>query len=267
MKRLALLTILIFAVTAAVLAFESPGRAQETAGGPCIPGEPLDLKQGYSADIGAPIAIPDNAPGGIENCMSVPAGDDITGLMVSLNITHTFVGDLFISLYHATSGTTVVLLDRPGFPAAPGGCSGDNIRVTFSDAAASAAEIQCEPIPPSIYGTFRPHQALSAFNGDAIGGNWRLLVSDNAGADVGSLVSWSLLPAFGPVPGNGDADCSGTADAIDATLILQRAAGFKFLLHCDAAGDVNGNGMLDAIDATLVLQYAAGLIPSLPPLL
>ena len=260
--RYALIAIVAFV---AALSFAPGTRAQEAAGGPCFPGQPLDLEQGYRADIAAPIAIPDNSPGGLDNCMSVPAGATITGLKVSVTITHTYVGDLYISLYHSTSNRFVVLLDRPGVPATPNGCSGDNIRVTFDDSASAAAESECNPAPPAVYGFLRPEQALSAFTGDQFDGTWQLFVSDGTAADAGTLDSWSLLPTFGPIAANGDINCSTHTDAIDAALIQQLSAGFNFPVMCPENGDVNANGQLDAIDAALILQYDAGLILIWPP--
>lgn len=66
-----------------------------------------------------------------------------------------------------------------------------------------------------------------------------------------------------PAGGDGDVNKDGTVNAIDATLVLQAAAGLTALQHADNA-DVNQDGQVNAIDATLVLQLGAGLIPALP---
>jgi hypothetical protein len=73
-------------------------------------------------------------------------------------------------------------------------------------------------------------------------------------------------PAGTPPPGppRGDVDCSGSMNAIDATLILQLEAGFLHALRCPEAGDVNRDGRTNAIDASLILQVLAGLIAALP---
>lgn len=55
----------------------------------------------------------------------------------------------------------------------------------------------------------------------------------------------------------GDADGNGTVDGLDATLLLQYAAGWDVTIN-EAAGDADGNGVVDGLDATLLLQYAAG---------
>jgi hypothetical protein len=38
-----------------------------------------------------------------------------------------------------------------------------------------------------------PVGSLAAFNGQNTAGDWKLIVSDNAGADTGSILSWELL--------------------------------------------------------------------------
>jgi hypothetical protein len=63
---------------------------------------------------------------------------------------------------------------------------------------------------------------------------------------------------------NGDADCNGVANAIDAALALQDNAGFADV-ECPSGADVNGDGRIDSLDASLILQYTASLINHLPP--
>jgi subtilisin-like proprotein convertase family protein len=41
-------------------------------------------------------------------------------------------------------------------------------------------------------GSFRPYEPLSAFDGEHLSGTRTLKIVDNAGADTGSLNSWSL---------------------------------------------------------------------------
>jgi hypothetical protein len=67
------------------------------------------------------------------------------------------------------------------------------------------------------------------------------------------------------VVSQGDADCSGEVNAIDAALVLQFVAELVETLQCQANADANGNGTVNAIDAALILQFTAGLVDQLPP--
>jgi subtilisin-like proprotein convertase family protein len=138
------------------------------------------------------INIPDNNATGINRTITVPAtAATITGITLNLNINHTWVGDLIVRLT-SPSGTTRTLIDRPGVPNTAFGCSGDNIVVLLSDAAALPVENQCAAGNPTINGTFSPNQTLAAFIGENPTGNWIINISDNAGGDTGSFQSASL---------------------------------------------------------------------------
>jgi hypothetical protein len=63
----------------------------------------------------------------------------------------------------------------------------------------------------------------------------------------------------------GDANCSGDVNAIDAALVLQLVADIVDSLSCEANADANGDGSINAIDAALILQFTAGLVDQLPP--
>jgi hypothetical protein len=138
-------------------------------------------------------AIPDNDPGGVSDTLTIADTLTLQDLDVQIAITHTYVGDLVATLVHVDTGTSVVLVDRPGSP--PGfGCSGDDIDATLDDDAAAAVEAQCvTPGPVAIEGRYVPNDALSSFAGEDLTGDWTLTVQDSAGGDVGTLVEWCLV--------------------------------------------------------------------------
>lgn len=138
------------------------------------------------------LAIPDNAPAGVTADLVVANGGVITDLNVSLNVTHTWVGDLIFKLRHVETGTEVTFVDRPGAPASTNGCSGNNIDATLDDEAGAPVETQCAGAAPTINGTFQPNNPLSAFDGISRAGTWRLTASDNAGADLGTVNSFCI---------------------------------------------------------------------------
>lgn len=103
------------------------------------------------------ISIPDNNAEGITSVINV--ADDLTVFAsdIYVNITHSWIGDLIVTLTSPT-GTSAVLHNASGG-------SEQDLDKTFSS---------------------------SAFNGEVATGDWTLNVSDNAAADTGSLNNWAI---------------------------------------------------------------------------
>lgn len=141
---------------------------------------------GGSLQPDVPLAIPDN--GSVTSDLVVAQNVTLSDVNVRVQINHTYVGDLVVSL-RSPAGTTVTLLNRPS----SGDCSNDNMNVTFDDSSGFDLQNHCPGTTPWYSGVARPSQPLSAFNGQSSAGTWRLTVSDNAGADTGTLVDWELL--------------------------------------------------------------------------
>lgn len=139
------------------------------------------------------LAIPNNSPGGVSSVIEVVAPGAISDLDVGVLITHTWVGDLSVTLTHVDTGTTVTLIDRPGAPGTGTvGCMGENIDATLDDEASSAVETECLAAIPTISGAVRPNNPLSAFDGEQLAGTWRLTVTDHVVLDEGFLEAWAL---------------------------------------------------------------------------
>ena len=114
---------------------------------------------------------------------------DINALV---NITHSYDNDLVISLSHGD--TTVVLSNRNG------GSGGANYTDTvFDDSAAFAINYGAFFAPYT--GSFRPEQALAAFNDQDIFGVWTLTVSDMEAEDDGVINNWAITATV-PEPGS-----------------------------------------------------------------
>ncbi len=127
---------------------------------------------GVSQSVSPGLAIPDNDPVGITSKMTVSGtGATVTAnLNVDLNITHTWIGDLIVTL-QSPAGTQVILHNQTGSSA--------------------------NDIIGNYPGTLTPAQSLSAMIGDPIDGVWTMIVSDNAGADTGTLNSWGINDVSG----------------------------------------------------------------------
>lgn len=120
----------------------------------------------------------------------------VSDLQVTLQVTHTWVGDLGISLAH--DGTSASIVDRPGQPASTFGCSVDDVDVVLSDGGSGSVEDACNAGVPAISGNLTPSpDALSAFNGQSLSGDWTLTILDNAGGDTGSLTGWCVAEGAG----------------------------------------------------------------------
>jgi hypothetical protein len=102
------------------------------------------------------VAIPDNDPKGAVSTLTVDENFVVAGLEVSVDISHTWIGDLQVSIQH--EGVKVMLHNGTGG-------SEDNLVKTFE---------------------------IGDFDGAQSTGEWSLHLVDSAGQDVGSLLSWSL---------------------------------------------------------------------------
>ncbi|WP_323788192.1 proprotein convertase P-domain-containing protein [Psychroserpens sp.] len=101
---------------------------------------------------------------------------------IVLNIDHTYTGDLEISIV-APNGTTVVLLSDSN-----GGSGNNYTNTSFSPDATNSITAGSPPFT----GDFLPEGNFSDLDGLAADGNWTLKVCDNAGQDIGSVLSWSI---------------------------------------------------------------------------
>ncbi|MCH2170175.1 proprotein convertase P-domain-containing protein [Myxococcota bacterium] len=173
------------------------------------------------------LSIPDaNIPGPLQDTMTVSGEGALTDIDVSLQITHTYVGDLSVTLTHEDTGTTVSLLDRPGQPLIGWiyGCPEDDVDVVLSDEATNLAEDACESTPPAIGGTLKGSGSLGAFDGEDLAGSWTLAVTDNEAADTGVLSRWCLVPTVEIPPSPTDTDGDGTADTSDNCVNVSNAS-------------------------------------------
>ena len=133
-------------------------------------------------------AIPDNNPVGITSDLNIAQAFPVTGVSVSVNIPHTFIGDLIVELRHGAKAVRLHNLS---------GGSADNLIRTY-------------PVPNAVDGP----GSLTDFNGDPSNGIWTLFVSDNAGQDLGNLSQWCLT-----LQGADQTQTTGVGDAPVVTLL------------------------------------------------
>lgn len=118
----------------------------------------------------------------VTKTVTVPkASQPIYGMTVTVDMRHTHLGDLDVTLI-SPGNVRVKLLSRDG------GMGQHLINTTFADYADTS-------IPTGQYGNtgyYLPNQSLNAFNGLAVDGVWTLEITDYAYGDVGYLNSFSL---------------------------------------------------------------------------
>ena len=234
-------------------------------------------------------SLPDNNPAGVSDTITVPDSAVITDVNVALQVTHTWVGDLCVTLVHQPTGTTVDLIQRMGEAGgchlgAPFGCQENNLNIVLNDGGAGGPiESQCVANLSSPPG-YIPNNPLAAFNTLDSAGDWTLTVSDNAGADFGTFNSWALIITSGDGPGPCDSSCAWDLDGdgvvgVGDLLILVHnfgpcdgecpadfdedgfvgASDLVALIsnfgECPGTGcpwDVNGDGVVDRLDVRAV---------------
>lgn len=124
---------------------------------PAVTG-PIELKESPGA------IIPDNTPAGIERTLTATGAGKVGAVEVSVDIAHTWVGDLRVALV-SPAGTEVLLHDGAGG-------SADNLVRDYT------------------VGTL---SSLGALAGQSAAGPWKLRVADRSAQDTGKLNAWRVL--------------------------------------------------------------------------
>jgi subtilisin-like proprotein convertase family protein len=131
-----------------------------------------------------PLIILEDALSEVQSIITVSDAESVLigDLNISIDLTHTWVSDLTISLT-SPSGTEVILMN--------GSCDdSDDIDVVFDD---GGLTFECSVFaPPAVTGTLKPLNPLSSFISENSAGDWILTVLDVFDADGGSLNDFSI---------------------------------------------------------------------------
>ncbi|MFK8028996.1 MAG: thrombospondin type 3 repeat-containing protein [Gammaproteobacteria bacterium] len=200
----------------------------------------LPLGIGIISECRTPIsAIPDNTGEVLVDSIVINDPRQIVDLDVSMTLSHTFIGDVVASVSRVSSGSSAVLLDRPGVPASTNGCGNDDLDATFDDEGTDgAAEGICNGSSPAISGQVTPTEALDTFDGELINGEWQVTLSDEASIDSGVLFQWCIEATVVEV-NDVDSDGDGVFDMQDNCTNVPNAQ----------QTDTNGDGIGNACDA------------------
>ncbi len=203
--------------------------------------------------------IPDSPAAAVEVPFVVSG---ITGnvgeVTFSLYLTHTWVGDLDVTLVapdnstvtlaHLINGGNIGKTDgsTPAFGTSCG------TYTVFADAGTATIQTQTSANLPLV-GTFKPSSPLSAFNGKTANGTWKVRFQDLGAGDTGSFQCGvlSIKPFVNPGPSfniNGDA-------ATDAYDLLEFLKLFGSTAPADLSkADFNNDGQINDADLTLLLN-------------
>ena len=120
----------------------------------------------FDREVRPAVGIPDNKPAGIVSTIECPISGKLRDIEVTLGITHTYRGDLRVSLI-SPEGFVARLHDMQG-------AGSDTLQATY--AAVDPGELQ-----------------QLARSGVKVAGTWTIQVSDNLARDVGTLDRWRLV--------------------------------------------------------------------------
>lgn len=148
-------------------------------------------------------AIPDNSTTGLSSTATVVSTGVLNAINVSVALTHTWLGDLIVTLSHGAN--SVILTNKPGATTPTGAGDSTNLDagspLNFSDAGlATEFTIGMGCGSSDVVGvtsgcmnlSFIPNMPLAVFLGGEASGAWVLNVTDTAALDIGTFANWTL---------------------------------------------------------------------------
>lgn len=149
------------------------------------------------------VSISPNGPSTVSSTIDFLEAGSINQINVTVDITHSWIEDLSISLI-SPSGTEVPLLIKQ--------CgNNEDINATFTD---QGNALSCSFQGPTISGQVLPEQPLSVLNGEPSKGIWQLKVEDSNNHDGGTINAFELnLCISGDFIADSDQD--GVLDTVD----------------------------------------------------
>ena len=194
----------------------------------------------------------------VTETINVTETSNIEEAGVFLDLTHTFQGDMLITVA-SPLGTTITLHDGQG-------SGDDNILLNYTDSGvahgADSFTCNCDMQPSS--GTFASYNGTSPF------GDWELVLTDQLGGDSGTLNEWCvrLVLEEDALFLRGDVDGNGVVGAIlDATALLNWQFNLGAAPPCDDAADCNDDGTISVLQDVIFLltwQFLGGTEPPAP---
>jgi len=149
----------------------------------CLPGETLRVYKSFDT----PKPIPDNNPSGTTSLVSVVNNvGNVASVAILLNVTHTWLEDVHVTLVSPTNASFDLTSDNGG--------SNDNFTNTVLHAS-------CSPITGGsapFANCYAPESSLAPLVGAPAQGVWQLNSVDDAMDDSGTLDNWALVLCIAP---------------------------------------------------------------------
>jgi subtilisin-like proprotein convertase family protein len=214
--------------------------------------------QNSSVDL--PLTIRPTGTPTVRSYLDVAQNLPITDVKVAIDLTHTYVADLLITLI-SPNGTRVTLLN--------GNCpEASDIDAVFTD---SGINLVCSD-NPAVSGDVKPSGLLSVLQGELTKGTWVLEVKDQETNDGGTLIGFGLRfcveGELAPdadndgVLDNGDDLCLGTPDGVEVDVHgcqVFRFANDHFTINVSNETCFSANNGAVSIQAVSAMAYTASL--------
>lgn len=206
-------------------------------------------------------ATPCTAP--LLRTFSVPQIYSLADVNVGVVMSHTYRGDLRMFLL-SPLGTQITLIQNIGG-------TRNNFNVLYDDSAAAAITTHtasndtatATTIAPPYQRTFRPQQALSAFNGENASGTWTLQICDSLNSDSGTFFHSTLVITPQPATVNATKVSSILSDGVSGS--NPKALPGAVVRYCVTISNA-GPGIASVINANDTLPanltYIAGSMQS-----
>lgn len=151
-----------------------------------------------SAGTNCSAQIPDGPQTGVTSSFTVPAltcSTGIRGMGIKVNISHSFIGDLRITVTNPAAQTATLINALQSPPSSA--CPGDDMVVEFADS--GSAPVCVAAAVPALSGVSTPATPLTGFQNN-IPGTWSLTVTDLVNGNNGLLNDWSVDAICNPLP-------------------------------------------------------------------
>ena len=146
------------------------------------------IPDGLGADLPGPPLVDGIAVGGTGNTIT-----NVDQIQFTLDIDHTWAGDLIITVESSCGSTTLMNRNHDG--------DGADLAGTYHFNASAASDIENAPVNGGeiVPGFYRPDGGFGDLVGCSLDDDWVITITDNFNADIGTLNSWSVDYCTGPV--------------------------------------------------------------------